>query len=242
MRISVIIPAYNEEKRIAGSLKAIFAQDHPDFEVIIVDNASTDRTAEIARSFTGSDSNRRVAVIFETRKGTMWACEAGRKSATGEIIVRMDADCLPGKDWLTRGVKHFNDPRIVLVSGPYDYYNASPLFRFTSLAFQKIVYVPVNHLLRISKRGAIALGGNTFLRREALDKMGGFDTSIAFYGDDMDTAKRASLHGKTVFDRHLVMKTADPSKDRFGGKSLPVMVARYWYHFFKAVVVPRKNK
>ncbi len=160
---------------------------------------------------------------------------------------RMDADCLPEKDWLSRGAAHFKDNRVVLVSGPYDYHDASPLFRFTSLAFQKIVYVPVNHLLRISKRGAIALGGNTFLRREALDKMGGFDTSIAFYGDDMDTAKRASLHGKTVFDGHLVMKTADPSKDRpsrdrFGGRSLPGMVARYWYHFFKAVMTRRKRK
>ena len=162
-------------------------------------------------------------------------------SASGEIIVRMDADCLPEKNWLTRGPKHFNDSRVVLASGPYDYYNASPVFRFTSLAFQKTVYVPVNHILRISKRGAIALGGNTFLRREALEKMGGFDTSIAFYGDDMDTAKRASLHGKAVFDGRLVMKTADPSKDRFGGKSLPGMVTRYWYHFFKAVMTGRKN-
>ena len=51
MKISVIIPAFNEEARIAATLKAILAQDFSDFEVILVDNNSTDKTVEIAQSF-----------------------------------------------------------------------------------------------------------------------------------------------------------------------------------------------
>ena len=98
--ISIIIPAYNEEAFLAATLQAIFSQDYEHFEVLVVDNGSSDRTAEIARTFP-------VRLLHEKRQGTMWACECGRKQATGDIIVRMDADCLPPSDWLRRGVAHF---------------------------------------------------------------------------------------------------------------------------------------
>src|SRR6266851_3119714 len=102
MKVSVIIPAHNEEDYIAATLKAVCAQDYPDFEVILINNAGTDRTAEIARQFP-------VTIINEQRKGTMWACERGQQEAQGEIIVRMDADCLPDKDWLKKGAAFFTD-------------------------------------------------------------------------------------------------------------------------------------
>ena len=130
MKISVIIPAHNEEKYLRQTLEAILAQDYPDFEVIVIDNASTDRTAEIARSFPG------VKLVSESRKGTMWACERGRQEATGEIIVRMDADCLPEKDWLVKGVALFADSKVSGSSGPYNYYDADSFFRNFSLYFQ----------------------------------------------------------------------------------------------------------
>ncbi|MFA6307205.1 MAG: glycosyltransferase family A protein, partial [Patescibacteria group bacterium] len=102
MRASVVIPAHNEEKNISATIRALLAQSHPDFEIIVVNNASTDRTAEIAEGFP-------VKVVHESRKGLLWARERGRLEATGDIVVNIDADCLPDEDWLSRGTAHFLD-------------------------------------------------------------------------------------------------------------------------------------
>lgn len=226
MKISIVIPAHNEARTISPSLQAITNQNYPDFEVIVVDNASIDNTREVSEAFP-------VKVIREERKGTMWACESGRRGATGEIISRMDADCLPNQDWLSKGLQHFKDPTVVMVSGPYDYHDASWIFRRFSLFFQRHVYPPVNFLLQKLRLGAISIGGNTFIRQETLEKMGGFNTNLTFYGDDVDTAKRASRHGKVVFDRDLIIKTSTPSALRFGGGRKKIL--KYWFHFFKII-------
>lgn len=235
MKISVIIPAHNEEKRIGTALQALQAQDYRDFEVIVVDNNSTDKTAEVARAFleTRGGALPQVTVLQESRKGTMWACEAGRLAADGEIIVRMDADCLPDSDWLSRGAAHFIDPDIVMASGPYDYHDAGHLFRHFSLTLQKVAYSTANSMLQIFGLGAISLGGNTFLRAGTLQQMGGFNTDLTFFGDDTDTAKRASKHGTVIFDRRLTIKTAAPTSQRFGGNK---KVYKYWFHFFRVIL------
>jgi glycosyltransferase involved in cell wall biosynthesis len=233
MKISVIIPAYNEEKYLKQTLEAILAQDYPDFEVIVVDNASTDGTSEAAQSFTD------VKVLFEGNKGTMWACERGRKEAVGDIIVRMDADCLPKKDWLSKGAAFFSDPKVVVVSGPYDYFDASPFFRSMSLFIQKYIFVPINAVFQILRlRAGITVGGNTFMRASALARIGGFNTSITFYGDDTDLPKRMSKLGKVVFSRRMIMQT---SARRFKDEGIVKLQARYLFHFFKVIFQDNKK-
>lgn len=226
MKISVIIPAYNEEKYLERTLEAILAQDYSDFEVIVVDNASTDRTSDIAKSFS------KVKVLFEGNKGTMWACERGRKEATGEIIVRMDADCLPENDWLKKGAAFFEDDKVVGVSGPYDYYDAEKPFRYFSVHFQKILYSLANILVRAMKRGAVMIGGNSFMRASALESAGGFNTLFIFWGDDTDTAKRLVQHGKVIFDPNLVIQASARRMKKDGSFNLTM---RYIFHFFKVI-------
>ncbi|MDR3558083.1 MAG: glycosyltransferase family A protein [Candidatus Pacebacteria bacterium] len=227
MKISVIIPAHNEEKYLSDTLEAILAQDYPDYEVIVIDNASTDKTSEIAESF------KRVKVLHESRKGTMWACECGRKEATGEIIVRMDADCLPEKDWLSKGAAFFKDESIVVVSGPYDYHDASPFFRKMSMMVQKYIYLPLNVMMQKMKiQIGITLGGNTFIRSSDLQSIGGFNTDITFYGDDTDLPKRMSHKGKVVFHKSITNKT---SARRFKNDGILRVQARYLFHFFKVI-------
>jgi glycosyltransferase involved in cell wall biosynthesis len=96
MRLWVVVPAYNEEKGIGATLAALAAQDDADFTVVVVDNASTDRTAEIARAFAGTH------VIREERKGTGAAADTGMRYAIDHgatHLARTDADCLPRPDW-----------------------------------------------------------------------------------------------------------------------------------------------
>ena len=233
MKISVIIPAYNEEARIAAALEALRAQTYPEFEIIVVDNASTDRTAEVARSFPN------VTVVREDRKGTMWACERGRTEASGDIIVRMDADCIPDPTWLERGARHFReDRRVAIVSGPYEFYDAAGIFPIVSSFAQRYLFVVVNLALRLAGRGGVTMGGNTFVRAESLERAGGFNTDIVFYGDDTDLPLRLSRFGRCIFSPAL---TIPSSARRFKEHGTIKLTLTYWYHFFKVILSPRKR-
>ncbi|MDE1940527.1 MAG: glycosyltransferase family 2 protein [Patescibacteria group bacterium] len=224
--ISVIIPARNEEKRIAAALGAILKQDHPDYEVIVVDNGSTDQTSKIASSFPG------VKVLREDHMGTMWACERGRREAKGDIIVRMDADCIPRTDWLSRGASHFADPRVTAVSGPYEYFDYSPLFQFITDVIQQDLYWLSSNVLQWLGGNGVMIGGNSFMRASAMEKIGGFDTSIVFYGDDTDIAKKMSRLGHLVFDRKLILPT---SARRFMRQGIMATIKPYFLGFWGAV-------
>jgi len=226
MKISVIIPAHNEESSLPQALKALSEQDHPDFEVIVVDNASTDKTFESALAFRG------VTVVREMRKGTMWACERGRNEAKGGIIVRMDADCIPEKDWLSRGASFLTDIDVAVASGPYDYHDSHGFFRHLALFIQKNFFYAIHKLFQLFKLGGITMGGNTFMRASALDEAGGFNTAITFYGDDTDIPKRLSRFGKCIYSRNLIMKT---SARRFKKDGVLSLQTKYIYHFFKHI-------
>jgi len=231
MKISVVIPAHNEEQVIAHTLRALLAQDYKNYEIIVVDNASTDRTSEVARQF-------QVKVVHESKKGLLHARERGRKEASGDIIANIDADCLPEANWLRTGVTYFlNDPvgDIVAVSGPYDYHDAAPMFRHSSFLTQKYLYRGVNNLfqLPIIRAGATLIGGNNFIRASAIEKAGGYDTSIIFYGEDTDTAKRVARHGRVIFSPKVIMKT---SARRFKAEGTLNLMFKYWYHFFRTIV------
>lgn len=218
-KVSVVIPAYNEAAYIEKTLQALLQQDfqYP-FEVIVVDNASTDATAEIAGGFPG------IRVVREERRGVGFARERGRQEVRGEIFASLDADCVPPNDWLKRGVAYFDQSHIVAVSGPYYYYDASLFFRFILTWFQKIFY-PIIHILfhNIWHKGAVLFGGNFMARKTALEKIGGFDTSIAFLGEDNDTARRLTKFGMIIFRGNLM---------------IPSSVRRFKHHgFFKTSVL-----
>ncbi len=111
MKVSIVIPAFNEEGYISEAVQAALNQDYPDFEVIVVDNASTDATAAVASKFP-------VTVVSEGKKGILHAREAGRRAATGDIIAHVDADCTPAPNWLSTGVANFSDPKVAAVFLP----------------------------------------------------------------------------------------------------------------------------
>jgi glycosyltransferase involved in cell wall biosynthesis len=227
-RITVIIPARNEEQYIAGALERLRKQDFPHtYEVIVVDNASVDRTVDRARQFD-------VHVIKENRMGVQFARERGRKEARGEIIAYLDADCLPPPDWLTKGRAAFLDPKVVGVSGPYDYCDGSRIFRSLSMFVEKIFFSSIHYVVHdVLHVGGIIIGGNAFLRADAMEKIGGFDTSIAFYGDDTDTACRVAKTGRLIFNRDLIVES---SARRFQSENYLKVNLRYIFNFLTVLV------
>ena len=232
MKVSIVIPAHNEEEYLAETLAAVCALDYPDFEVIVVDNASSDGTSEIARTFP-------VKVVHEEKKGLLHARERGRKEATGDIIANIDADCRPSLDWLTKSVHHFKNPIVVAVSGPYDYHDGSKFFRAGSFFLQKYIYSMMSAMLRTFKGSGILIGGNTLIRAKTLSEVGGYDTSILFYGEDSDTAKKLSKKGRIVYSPKIQMKT---SARRFQEEGIIRTGAKYFYYFFKVAFLPKKRQ
>ncbi|MES2135334.1 MAG: glycosyltransferase family A protein [Patescibacteria group bacterium] len=200
MKLSFVVPAYNEEAYIFDSLMAIRAEIDrealsADTEIIVVDNASTDSTVSIAQSVSG------VRVVGEPRKGVSFARQKGLESVSGDIVAYIDADTkiLPG--WITRMLASFNDGgEVVGVSGPYLYYDLPEFWKSVAGPYQALA-----ERLSLILTGQCVFGGNFAGRRSALLSVGGFDLSIPFYGEDTDIVRRLRTLGKFKFDTKLVV-------------------------------------
>ncbi len=189
MDITLIICAYNEESCIGETLDVAIQNSCGRFkEIIVVDNASTDRTAEIARSRLG------VRVILEPHKGLTSARQAGFETATSQLLAYIDADTLITPQWFDVAQHVFSKcPDIASLSGPRRYFGTNWYRRWILNSFwagAPIMYWSV---------GFMVFGGNFIVQRSALGIIGGFDRSIAFYGEDTDLACRLSKVGKTLF-------------------------------------------
>lgn len=98
----VVVPAYNEERGIRPTLRALANQDDPDFTLVVVDNSSTDRTVDAVREFARQHSTVDMHLIGEAQKGTGAAADTGMRYAISHgatYLARTDADCLPDPDW-----------------------------------------------------------------------------------------------------------------------------------------------
>ncbi|MCP2340026.1 glycosyltransferase family 2 protein [Actinomadura rupiterrae] len=120
MDLWVVVPAYNEERSIGATLRRLAAQTDPGFTVVVVDNASTDRTAEVVREFAGLNPKPEIRIVHEAVKGTGAAADTGVRhaiSAGATHVARTDADCLPDEGWLAALKRAFDDG-LEMVSGP----------------------------------------------------------------------------------------------------------------------------
>jgi len=118
MKISLVIPVYNEEAYIEDCLHSVSKLQVTPYEVVVVDNNCTDRTVEIVKRFPF------VTVIREKKQGMIAARNAGFNAATGNIIARCDADTHVPKLWTKRILWNFTKYSIDALTGPISYYDA----------------------------------------------------------------------------------------------------------------------
>jgi glycosyltransferase involved in cell wall biosynthesis len=194
--ISLIIPAYNEEAYIGDCLEtAIKTAGRFLHEIIVIDNASNDHTAEVAQQYPG------VRIVKETRRGVSFARQRGLEEATGEILAYIDADTRLPLDWILIATQTFqNRTDVVCLSGPYRYYDGS-LFQRVILNLISRTVLPVGYGLF----GHMLVGGNFVATKQSIIDAGGFDPSIDFFGEDTDLGRRLRYQGNVKFRRDFFL-------------------------------------
>lgn len=236
MKISFSIPAYNEEQRIARCLESVQkeimrAGMENECEVVVVNNASTDKTKEIAQTFPG------IRIVDESRKGLTFARQAGFVNSTGELVANVDSDTMLPPGWLDTAVKEFsNDKNLVALSGPFIFYDLPPFKRFVSHVFIRIYPAAHFFVQNVLHVGAILQGGNFVVRRDAMEKIGGFDTSIHFYGEDTDVARRISKVGRVKWTLAFPIYA---SGRRLAHEGMAMTAFRYAVNFFSTTFAKR---
>ena len=185
--VSIVVPAFNEEKLIAKCLRSLKAQDYKGpVEIIVVDNNSTDNTAKIARE-------EGMTVVFEPTPGVCFAREAGTQAARGDIVIQTDADTTFPTDWLSQIMTAFSkNPDAVAVAGSFEFENAPwwgdylaefafGLIRVIDKTTGRLIYVP---------------GSNTAFKKDAWQ---GYNTKLDQGGDEVALLKQLKKQGKVVF-------------------------------------------
>ena len=120
--VSVLMPVYNREEYVGDAIRSILVQTYADFELLIVNDGSTDKTREVIESF----SDKRIKVFHTRNRGWAAALRTGMSHAKGEYLARMDSDDLSVPKRLARQ-KHYLDqhPNVALVHSLVDYINTS---------------------------------------------------------------------------------------------------------------------
>ncbi|MGA2967584.1 MAG: glycosyltransferase [Candidatus Levyibacteriota bacterium] len=199
MKVSVIIPVYNEEKFIARCLEALQDQTEKADEIIIVDNNSKDKTVKIAQRFP-------VKIISERKQGLTFARNLGFDTAYGDIIARIDADTEVPPNWIKKLKKHFrNNPNLIALSGPTSFEDAK-----------------FNHLLIVEKAlitswktifgHDILYGSNMALTKKAWRKVKNYiclDDKLVH--EDLDLAIHLGelKTGRILFDKKFIAQVSE---------------------------------
>jgi glycosyltransferase involved in cell wall biosynthesis len=234
MLISVIVCAHNEEAYIVPALLSLLGQSRPPDEILVIDNASTDRTRAVAAAIPG------VRVVEEPNKGLVIARERGRREAKGDVLVYVDADCRAPRTWLARIARRFvNRPDLIALSGSYRFYDwdwsGRLLARAYDLTLAPLTHILVKYILRI---GVVFYGGNFAVRREALAQIGGFDTSIEFHGEDTNLGRRLAEIGPVELRNDCYLYT---SARRYNAMGKGAVFRLYVRNFVSEIVRHRPS-
>ena len=181
MRCSLIIPTRDRHALLEGCLVAVTAQRHRDYEVIVVDDGSRDRTAEVVGKFPT------VRYLRQDRLGQVAARNRGIAAADGELLAFTDDDCRPSPSWLEAHEAHYADAGIGGVGGPQIPMRPAFADRFY-MAHYRREYTDRFRVERIAGWER-ALTGNFSMRRAVVERLGDFDCRF-LSGSDADQMRR----------------------------------------------------
>jgi cellulose synthase/poly-beta-1,6-N-acetylglucosamine synthase-like glycosyltransferase len=209
--VSVLVPAFNEEKVIGQSLLSLLKQDYPYFEILVVDDGSSDRTYEEACKFMGDYGAAKVRVIRQPNRGKAAAHNLAISVAKGELVLCVDADSQLAPGTITHMVRHFSNPGVAAVAGNVKVRNRVNLW--TKL--QALEYIEGLNMVRQAQgffRSVNIIPGPVgMFRRSILLSVGGYESDT--FAEDADlTLKLVSFGYGIRYEPRAISYTEAPKR------------------------------
>lgn len=209
--ISIVVPAYNEEMVIRQALTSLLDLDYPNYEILVVNDGSTDGTAQRALEVARSSTRVPVRVITKPNGGKADALNVGMSRARGEFILNMDGDAKLSRNTLRACLPHFEDPRIAAVAG-----NIKVINRENTLTqLQALEYVEGLAMVRqaqsLGRVVNIIPGPLGMFRRSSLIQVGGYDHDT--FAEDCDLTLKLLMRGwHVVYEQKAIAWVESPSR------------------------------
>lgn len=185
LRASVIIPAYNAEKTLQACIDGLMQQTRIPDEIIVVDDGSEDRTKTIAEAYS------LVTLLSQKNQGPAKARNVGAQNANGDVIVFLDSDCVPEKNWLEELLKPFANEKVVGVQGAYKTRQTSVVAQFD----QADIEYRYERMKRAKKLDWIGSYSAAYLRKIFLEEKGFDETFPKASGEDAELSYRLAEKG-----------------------------------------------
>ncbi len=209
--VSILIPAYNEAEVIGHAIESLLQLDYPTYEVIVVDDGSTDDTLEVARRWEGKASGVEVRVLTKRNGGKASALNAGIARSKYPFVMCMDADSWVDPGSLKAATPHFRDASVGAVAGNVKVANRENLLT----RLQALEYIEGLNMPRRAQGFIAAVnivpGPVGVFRREALEEVGGYDTDT--FAEDADLTLQLITSGwKIIYEDQAITWTQAPTR------------------------------
>ena len=222
---SVIIPAYNAEGTLGACLEALDHQSIPrdDYEVIVVDDGSTDGTSEISKGFN-------IEYILQSNHGPATARNKGAQAARGDIILFTDSDCIPDQNWIREMVSPFKDSEVIGVKGAYKTRQRELAARFAQAEFEDRY-----DLLQKSPSIDMVDTYSAAFRKDVFQSMCGFDEGFPVpNNEDTELSYRLAAAGhKLIFNPKAFVYHTHPKT------FIKYLKLKFWRGYWRMVVYRR---
>jgi cellulose synthase/poly-beta-1,6-N-acetylglucosamine synthase-like glycosyltransferase len=209
--VSIVVPAYNEGQVMERAISSLMELEYPEYEVVVVDDGSTDDTLARAAAWEGRRGPVDVRVVTKRNGGKASALNAGIAASRHPFILCMDADSYLEPKTLLRAIEHFGDRSVGAVAGNVKVENRGKII--TNL--QALEYIEGLNMPRRAQGFVAAVnivpGPVGMFRREALEEVGGYDTDT--FAEDADlTLKLISAGWRVVYEDGAIAWSEAPEK------------------------------
>jgi len=232
--ISVVIPLYNKEKSIRATLESVLAQSYTDYEVIVVDDGSTDNSRAVVEQFKMSNVKFPICLIHQDNGGVCSARNRGIQEAKGEYIALLDGDDQWDREYLAEQVRMMNEyPEAGMWGINFAEIQDGKIVRRVPTGLPDGYRGYVEHYFEMPERVSdLFCSSSVVIRRDVFDKVGLFDEQIKFAEDSDMWFRIVATHKVAFYDRYMVFYQWDAenramNKQRELRYFLPFYVDKY---------------
>ncbi len=196
-KVSVIIPAYNRGRMLGRCLGSVLKQKYNNYEVIVVDNNSTDNTRKIIQSF--ARKNKRIKYLFEKKIGAGAARFSGEMNSKGKIILMTDSDCIVPKNWIEEMIEPIVKGKAIAVQG----IKKATARNYWTMHMEQEERRCVSERIKDNKIGLLDTAN--FAIKKSVLKNAGYTNPESSIVNDLELDARLKIMGYRIFFKKFVV-------------------------------------